>query len=61
MRPAPTGSGCFGTSTRARRAADRDVPDPYYGGDDGFDAVLAMVERTAATLVTALEHEVAEG
>jgi protein-tyrosine phosphatase len=34
--------------------ADRDVPDPYYGGDDGFDNVLAMVERTAAALVAAL-------
>jgi protein-tyrosine phosphatase len=34
--------------------ADRDVPDPYYGGDDGFDHVLAMVERTAAALVAAL-------
>jgi protein-tyrosine phosphatase len=32
-----------------------DVPDPYYGGDSGFEEVLAMVERTAAALVTALE------
>lgn len=31
-----------------------DVPDPWYGGDDGFDAVLAMVERTADALVAAL-------
>ena len=23
-----------------------DVPDPYYGGPDGFEEVLAMVERT---------------
>ena len=35
-------------------AGDRDVPDPYYGGDDGFETVLAMVERTAASLVSAL-------
>ena len=34
--------------------ADRDVPDPYYGGDDGFDRVLAMVERTTAEIVRAL-------
>ena len=27
-----------------------DVPDPYYGGDDGFADVLAMVERTCARL-----------
>ncbi len=30
---------------------DHDVPDPYFGGDDGFAAVLAMVERTADALV----------
>lgn len=36
---------------------DRDVPDPYYGGDDGFTLVLGMVERTADHLVRALaEH-----
>jgi protein-tyrosine phosphatase len=39
--------------------ADRDVPDPYYGGDDGFDTVLALVERTATGLVAALQREVA--
>jgi protein-tyrosine phosphatase len=33
-----------------------DVPDPYYGGDSGFEEVLAMVERTAAALVAALEE-----
>jgi protein-tyrosine phosphatase len=31
-----------------------EVPDPYYGGDDGFGEVLAMVERTSAAIVTAL-------
>lgn len=31
-----------------------DVPDPYYGGDEGFEGVLAMVERTSDALVTAL-------
>ena len=34
-----------------------DVPDPYYGGDSGFEEVLAMVERTATTLVAALSSE----
>lgn len=33
---------------------DRDVPDPYFGGDDGFDSVLSMVERTASALVESL-------
>jgi len=31
-----------------------DVPDPYYGGDDGFRDVLAIVERTADALVRRL-------
>jgi protein-tyrosine phosphatase len=31
-----------------------DVPDPYYGGTDGFAAVLEMVERTSDALVAAL-------
>jgi low molecular weight protein-tyrosine phosphatase len=33
-----------------------EVPDPYYGGPAGFEEVLAMVERTAATVVAGL-HE----
>jgi protein-tyrosine phosphatase len=32
-----------------------EVPDPYYGGDDGFEEVLAMVERTSDAIVTALD------
>ncbi|VXB95760.1 low molecular weight protein-tyrosine-phosphatase [Nocardioides sp. AX2bis] len=31
-----------------------DVPDPYYGGDDGFEEVLGMVRRVSDVLVTAL-------
>ena len=31
------------------------VPDPYYGGDDGFEEVLAMVERTSDGIVAALQ------
>jgi protein-tyrosine phosphatase len=34
-----------------------DVPDPYYGGPDGFEEVLTMVERTASAIVDALLHE----
>lgn len=30
------------------------VPDPYYGGADGFEEVLAIVERTAHRLVAEL-------
>lgn len=31
-----------------------DVPDPYYGGDDGFTEVLEMVERTSDAIVQQL-------
>jgi len=29
----------------------KEVPDPYYGGDDGFDNVLNLVEDAAAGLI----------
>jgi protein-tyrosine phosphatase len=32
-----------------------DVPDPFYGGQDGFETVLAIVERTCDALVRSLE------
>ncbi|MDR7253312.1 protein-tyrosine phosphatase [Nocardioides sp. BE266] len=31
-----------------------EVPDPYYGGADGFEEVLAMVERTSDAIVSAV-------
>jgi protein-tyrosine phosphatase len=37
---------------------DRDVPDPYFGGADGFVGVLQIIERTADALVAALEDAV---
>ncbi len=33
---------------------DLDVPDPYYGADDGFQLVLAQVERACDGLVAEL-------
>jgi protein-tyrosine phosphatase len=33
-----------------------EVPDPYYGGERGFQEVLSMVERTCAVLVSALQQ-----
>jgi protein-tyrosine phosphatase len=33
-----------------------EVPDPYYGGQQGFEEVLAMVERTCSVLVSALQQ-----
>jgi len=33
-----------------------DVPDPYYGGPEGFEEVLTMVERTCIAIVASLER-----
>ena len=30
---------------------DLDVPDPYYGGEDGFDEVLDILERGSVILL----------
>lgn len=30
---------------------DGEVPDPYYGGPDGFDRVFDMIDRSCAALV----------
>jgi protein-tyrosine phosphatase len=38
---------------------DLDVPDPYYGGPDGFAEVVRMVRRTADEVVAHLERELA--
>jgi protein-tyrosine phosphatase len=35
-------------------AGELDVPDPYYGGPDGFDHVLDVVERGARGLLATL-------
>ena len=37
-----------------------EVPDPYYGGADGFEEVLAMVERTSDAIVAALQPHLAD-
>ncbi|MEZ5092743.1 low molecular weight protein-tyrosine-phosphatase [Nocardioides sp.] len=34
------------------------VEDPYYGGPDGFEEVLAVVERTSEAIVAALRRSV---
>jgi len=35
----------------ANNRPQREVPDPYYGGEDGFERVLDMVEDAAAGLL----------
>lgn len=36
-----------------------EVPDPYYGGSEGFEEVLDMIERTCRALVPHIERAVA--
>ena len=39
------------------RDGDLDVPDPYYGGADGFDLMFEMIDRTCKAFV---EHLISE-
>ncbi len=36
--------------------APQDVPDPYYGGPDGFDITLDMLEAAAPAILDALQN-----
>ena len=63
VRRAAASSGVDADPDRLRLFGDFDpvepggeVPDPYYGGDHGFEEVLAMVERTCAVLISALQQ-----
>ncbi|MBW1598690.1 hypothetical protein [Streptomyces sp. JJ38] len=38
---------------------DADVPDPYYGGPEGFDEVLEMIESAMPRLLDAITEELA--
>ena len=35
---------------------DREVPDPYYGGDDGFEAMMLLVEQGVGVLLRAVRE-----
>lgn len=35
-------------------SSEREVPDPYYGGDDGFNRVLDMVEAASRGLLQSM-------
>jgi protein-tyrosine phosphatase len=49
---ASAGAGAGGT-------VSLDVPDPYYGGEDGFDHVIDLVEAACAGLLAELRTGVA--
>ena len=38
----------------SRPGDDLDVPDPYFGGDEGFEHVLDLCERACAGLLDTL-------
>lgn len=40
----------------ASNAPLREVPDPYYGGSDGFDRVLDLIETASDGLIAALNQ-----
>jgi protein-tyrosine phosphatase len=42
----------------AAAAGREDVPDPYYGGAQGFDEVLDLVEEAAAGLLAEIQRTV---
>ena len=46
-----------GTEHKLRLLDDQDVPDPYYGGHDGFGAVFDQVERACRRLLDELRDE----
>jgi protein-tyrosine phosphatase len=41
----------------AAGAKTQDVPDPYYGGDRGFEDVLDMIEAGSAVLLQAIQDD----
>jgi protein-tyrosine phosphatase len=43
-----------GTAHKIRKLAELDVPDPYYGGPDGFDTVSDVVTAGCARLLAEL-------
>ncbi len=34
----------------------REVPDPYYGGDEGFNEVFRMLDEAVAGLIAHIRH-----
>ena len=40
----------------APELSTREVPDPYYGGADGFDLVLNLIEAASDGLIAAIRN-----
>jgi len=41
----------------AQNHSEKEVPDPYYGGVNGFERVLDMVEDAAQGLLDHIRHQ----
>ena len=46
-----------GSAGRLRKLTSADIPDPYYGGPQGFDVVLDMVEDACRELLDELRQD----
>jgi protein-tyrosine phosphatase len=42
-------------------SSEADVPDPYYGGDDGFEIVLDLLEDASRGLLAHIRKRHFEG
>ena len=60
-RQAPGGARISPLTDHCRRLRSPEVPDPYYGGDDGFERVLDLLEDACAGLLDNLRQERRQG
>lgn len=51
LRPATGGGAELDLFLRRGGLVEHEVPDPYYGGEAGFERVLDMVEQACARLI----------
>ena len=54
MRPSDSNARIDLVLSYARESTREEVPDPYYGGKEGFEAVLDMLEAASRGLLAAL-------
>ena len=53
LRPAGSRARVALLMSFAPRAGSREVPDPYYGGADGFERVLDLVDTASQGFIAA--------
>jgi len=58
LHPAPTAKVCL-LSEFLDDSWPSDVPDPYYGGEDGFEYVLDMIQAACPAILAALVADLA--